>query len=537
MPGKRSMAFTMLAAVFFLSVRAGSQSPPTYDLLIRNVRIVDGTGAPWFRGELGVRGDAIMFVGRRASGTASVSIDGADQVLAPGFIDIHTHARRGILEVPTADNYTRQGVTTLIEGQDGSSPVPLAPFLARVAAAHPSVNFGTLIGQGSVREAVMGNADRKATPSEVARMVQLVRNGMHDGAFGLSTGLFYPPGSFTPTEEIISLAKAAGEMGGIHISHIRDEAAGIVDSVRETIRIGEEGDLPTQITHHKIIGNAYWGKSVETLRLIAEARARGVDVTIDQYPYTASSTSIAAALLPKWALAGTRAEIAKRLADPAQRGRIKEAIMSTLRYERGGGDPTKVEIASCSWDPSLAGKNLAEIISSRGEKPTLENAAETVLYIVEQGGAQGIFHAIGEEDLERILRCPLTMIASDGEVTFFGKDSPHPRSYGTFVRVLGVYVREKQILSLEEAVRKMTSLPAMRLGLADRGIIRPGMKADLVLFDPQRVRDTATFKNPHQYAEGIRLVAVNGRVVFDGKSMTGVRPGRILYGPAVAGKR
>jgi dihydroorotase/N-acyl-D-amino-acid deacylase len=526
---------TFAAAIVFLAglaAAAAAQGPAAYDLLIRNVRILDGTGAPWFRGDLAVRGDTIAAAGHVPAAEAGTVIDGKGLVLAPGFIDIHTHARRGILQVPTADNYTRQGVTTLVEGQDGSSPVPLAPFLDRVAAARPSANFGMLIGQGSVRESVLGNVDRIADPAELARMVQLVSDGMRDGAFGLSTGLFYTPGSFSPTEEIIPLARAAGVMGGIHVSHMRDEASHIIDSVRETIRIGEMGGLPTQITHHKIIGTENWGKSVETLRLVEEARARGVDVTIDQYPYTASSTSIAAALMPKWALEGSRQDVVKRLTDPEQRGRIKQAVINMLKHERGGGDPTRVAISSCRWDPSLDGKNLSEVTRGFGMEPTIENAAEAAMRIEERGGAQGIFHAISEEDLQRILRFPLTMIASDGEVTVFGKESPHPRSYGTFVRVLGVYVREKQVLQLEEAVRRMTSLPAMRLGLADRGIIRPGMKADLVLFDPQRVRDRATFENPHQYPEGIMTVVVNGQVIFDGKGMTAARPGRVLHGPA-----
>ncbi len=524
-----------IAALASLAVTPGAEGPAEYDLLIRHVRIVDGTGASWFRGDLAVRGDTIEAMGRVPIATARTTIDGGGQVLAPGFIDVHTHARRGILEVPAADNYTRQGVTTLFEGPDGSSPVPIAPFLAKVAAARPAPNFGMFIGQGSVREAVMGNVNRKATPDEIERMIRLVRDGMREGAFGLSTGLFYTPGIFTPTEEVIALARASGELGGIHISHMRDEAARVVESVRETIRIGEEGDLPTQVTHHKIIGAPNWGKSAETLRLVEEARARGVDVTVDQYPYTASSTSIAAALLPKWALEGGHEDLLKRLADPGQRKRIKQTIIDKLQYERGGGDPARIAISSCRWDPSLAGKNLAGITRGLGKEPTVENAADTVLYLMERGGATGIFHAIGEEDLERILRFPLTMIASDGEVAFFGKESPHPRSYGTFVRVLGVYVREKRLLRLEEAVRKMTSLPATRLGLADRGILRPGMKADLVLFDPQSVRDAATFENPHQYAEGIALVVVNGQIIFDGKAMTGARPGRILHGAAYIG--
>jgi dihydroorotase/N-acyl-D-amino-acid deacylase len=363
-------------------------------------------------------------------------------------------------------------------------------------------------------------------------MKDIVRQGMRDGAFGLSSGLFYTPGTFTPTEEVVSLAAMAGEMGGIYISHMRDEASRVVESVRETIRIGEEGRLPTQVTHHKIIGTPNWGRSIDTLALVDAARERGVDVTIDQYPYTASSTSIASALLPGWALEGQQADVVKRLQNPSDRARITQVVVDRIRNERGGGDPKNVAVASCQWDASLAGKDLAQITRERGVEPTIEHAAETVLHIVERGGAQGIFHAIGEEDLQRILRSPFTMVASDGEVPVYGKASPHPRSYGTNARVLGVYVREKKVLGLEDAVRKMTSFPAQRLGIHDRGILRPGMKGDLVVFDPATIRDTATFEKPHAYADGVSLVVVNGVVIFDGKAMTAARPGRILYGPA-----
>jgi N-acyl-D-amino-acid deacylase len=511
---------------------AGAQAPAAYDLLITHARIVDGTGNPWYRGDVAVRGDTIAAVGPRLEGTAARVIDAAGQVVAPGFIDLHTHARRGLFEVPTADNYVRQGVTTIMEGPDGGSPIPLRPFLEKVAATRITPNFGTFIGQGSVRSAVMGEVDRRATPEEIERMKAIVRQGMRDGAFGLSSGLFYVPGNFTPTEEVIELARVAGELGGIYISHMRDEASRVVESVRETIRIGEEGRLPTQVTHHKIIGTANWGKSVETLRLVDEARARGVDATIDQYPYTASATSIQAALLPQWAQEGGREAVLARLKEPATRAKIKAESVSLLKHERGGGDPRNVVISSCAWDPALAGKTLADVTASRGMPVTLENAAEAVLWIVEQGGCGGIFHAIGEEDLVRILKHPATMIASDGEIPVFGRAHPHPRSYGTFARVLGVYVREKKVLTLEEAVRKMASAPAQRIGLVDRGVLRPGMKADLVVFDPATVRDTATFERPHQYAEGVSVVLVNGQVVYEQGRMTGARPGRVLYGPA-----
>jgi dihydroorotase/N-acyl-D-amino-acid deacylase len=354
---------------------------------------------------------------------------------------------------------------------------------------------------------------------------------MKDGAFGLSTGLFYVPGTFTPTDEVIELATVAGRFGGIHISHMRDETSRVLDSVNETIAIGERGGLPTQITHHKIIGRPNWGKSVDTLQAVDAARARGVDATIDAYPYTASSTSMQGALFPAWAQEGGRKQVLARLADPATRPKIKAEIVRVINNERGGGDPKNIVVASCDWDASLAGRNLSEVARIRGLAPTVEDAAEAAMWMVERGGCQGIFHAIGEEDLERILRHPATMIGSDGEIPTFGKASPHPRSYGTFVRVLAVYARERQIITLADAVRKMTAFPAQRLGLLDRGLVRPGMKADLVVFDPARVRDLATFEKPHQYAEGISRVITNGQIVFEGGAMTAARPGAVLYGP------
>jgi dihydroorotase/N-acyl-D-amino-acid deacylase len=518
-------------AVWICAAAAGAQD---YDLLIRNARVVDGAGAPWWRGDVAVRGDTIVGVAPRVDGSARRVIEAGGQVVAPGFIDLHTHARRGIFATPGAENYVRQGVTTLVEGPDGSSPLPLGAFLARIEALPPGVNFASFVGHGSVREAVVGRADRTPVAAELARMQELVRQAMREGALGLSTGLFYVPGSFARTEEVTALARVAGELGGIHVSHMRDEAAGILDSVRETIAIGEDGRLPTQLTHHKMIGRAAWGRSAESLRLVEDARARGVDVTIDAYPYTASSTALQAALLPAWALEGGAEKLGARLSDPALRARILEVVEDKIRNERGGGDPRNIAIAACGFDRSLEGKSLAELLTGRGREATVANAAELALEIVERGGASGIFHAISEADVERILASPFTMVASDGEIPGFGQGAPHPRSYGTFARVLGAYVRDKRLLSLEEAIRKMTSLPAARLGFADRGLLRPGMKADLVVLDPATVRDRASFEQPHQYAEGVSLVVVNGEVVFDGERMTGTRPGRVLRGTAFA---
>ena len=531
----RISALSRLFWVIFVTFTVSAPAPAqTYDLLVRGGRVVDGSGSPWYRADVGIVGDTIVAIGRPLDGSARRVLDAGGRIVSPGFIDIHTHANRGLFDVPTADNYVRQGVTTVFAGQDGGSPVPLRPFLEKVASTPLSLNFGSFIGQGGVRRAVLGNVDRAATAEEINRMQELVRQGMRDGAFGMSTGLFYVPGAFASTEELVALARAAGEMGGIHISHMRDEASKILESVEETVRIGEEGGLPTQVTHHKVIGPAYWGGSIDTLRLVNEARARGVDVTLDQYPYTASATGIQAALWPKWAQAGDREAVLARLRDPATRARIRTESTRIIRDERGGGDASRVQISACDWDPSLAGETLAEITRSRGLEPSLENAANTVIWIVEQGGCRGIFHAIGEEDLVRILRHPATMIASDGGIPIFGQAVPHPRSYGTFARILGRYVRELEVLPLEQAVHKMSVLPAQRVGLLDRGLLRPGMKADLAIFDPATVRDTATYETPHSYAVGFSHVIVNGEVVFGEAAMTKARPGKVLYGPGHA---
>ena len=516
----RSLVLAVLTAAS-LFAQAG------YDIVISGARVIDGSGTPWFYADIGIRGDTIAAVGPLGNVSTKVRIDGRRMVVAPGFIDIHSHGRRGIAQVPTAENYLREGVTTIVEGPDGSSPLPIKDFLDGIRRTPISINFATMVGQGTIRQQVIGSVNRKATPEELARMKEIAAQAMRDGAFGLSTGLFYVPGNFTPTEEVIEIAKVVGSMGGIHISHMREEASHVLDSVRETIRIGEEGGLPTQITHHKTIGQASWGKSVESLKLVEEARARGVDVTIDQYPYTASSTGIAA-LVPQWALEGGQRSTVERLNAPEQRARIKATIVDNLKYDRGAGDPKNVAIVNCGFDPKLAGKNLAEITRARGQEPAMENVAEVVMDLVAKGGCSAVYHAIAEQDVVRIMKSPYTMIASDGDIPVFGQAAPHPRSYGTFARVLGVYVREQQVISLEEAVRKMSGFPAARLKIWDRGLLRPGMKADVVVFDPATVSDRATFDQPHQYSVGFREVIVNGKLVLHEDKVTAERPGQVL---------
>ena len=501
-----------------------------YDLIIRGGKVVDGSGNPWYRADIAIKNDRIAEIGQLSNHEAKRVIDAHGLVVAPGFIDPHTHALRGIFEVPNAESALLQGVTTLTEGNDGSSPYPIDRHYADIDNLRISPNWAVFVGQGTIRQRVIGFGLRKATPDEMDRMKQMVRDAMEQGALGISTGLFYVPGSFTSTEEVIELSKVAAEYNGIYISHIREEAAQLIDSVQETIRIGEEADIPVQITHHKVIGVENWGASIESLRLVDEARERGVDVTIDQYPYTASQTSINA-LIPQWAQAGGREEMLSRINSAETYSTIKNEVVAKILYDRGGGDPKNVFISRNSWDPDMAGKNLAELAIDAGLEPTPENAADVVFDIIRGGGATAVYHAIGPEDVDRIMQHPATAIGSDGPVGVFGEGAPHPRQYGTFARVLGVYVRERKILRLEEAIRKMSSQSARRLGIHDRGLITKGYFADITIFDPDEIIDKATFENPHQYAIGTKFVLVNGTVVVENGQHTGVRPGRILHGP------
>jgi dihydroorotase/N-acyl-D-amino-acid deacylase len=525
-----------------------SQTPP-FDLVIQGGRVVDGTGSPWFVSDVGIKGDTITALAPHLDPAGAPTVDAGGLVVSPGFIDVHSHADAGVapgnplgtdplrrfdgqdlIGNPAAENDIRQGVTTVIAAPDGFGTPHVDAYLTRVATARPAINIGVFVGHGAVRSEVVGLEDRAATPEELQRMKELVRSAMRDGAFGLSTGLFYVPGSYAPLQEVIELASVAGEYGGIHQSHMRDEGLHVLDSVRDTIAVGEKGHLPTQVTHHKASGKPNWGRTVETLRLIDEARARGVDATVDVYPYTAGSTSIQGGLLPPWAQAGGRDAMLRRLKDESSRQRILNEIATAIRDDLGGGSPENVVLASCTFDPGLAGKSLADILRERRRPIALDSAADIVMEIVERGSCTAVYHAIGEEDMVRVMKHPASMIASDAApgIPTFGMGVPHPRAYGTFARVLAVYVREKKVLTLEEAVRKMSEFPAQRMGLTDRGIIRPGMKADLAVFDPATVVDNATFEKPHQYARGVHYVVVNGQLTLKGGQMTGERAGRAL---------
>ncbi|AHG93567.1 D-aminoacylase domain protein (plasmid) [Gemmatirosa kalamazoonensis] len=521
---------SLAAALLLAAPLAHAQQPDTarYDLLIAGGTVIDGTGAPRYRADVAIRGDRVVRVSRAAldRSRARRVIDATGRVVAPGFIDLHAHLEP-LLAMPGAESAVRQGVTTALGGPDGSSPLPLAPYMDSVTRAGVAINVAYLVGHGSIRRTVLGMADRAPSPAELARMTAMVREAMRDGAFGLSTGLKYLPGTFAKTDEVIALARAAADSGGIYTSHLREEGLGLLDGVAEAIRIGRDAHIPIVLTHHKVVGKPMWGASVTTLAMVDSARRAGVDVMIDQYPYTASHTGLNV-LIPSWALAGGDSAFVRRLGSPALRDSMRRGVVENIMNDRGGGDIARVQFARVTWDKSLEGKTLADWARREGKAPTPENGATLVLEAERRGGANAIFHVIDERDVERIMRHPQTMIASDGRLSRPGDGHPHPRAYGTFPRVLGVYAREKRLLTLEEAVHKMTGMPAARLGLADRGRLAEGAAADVVVFDPATVRDQSTYEAPHQYPAGIPYVIVNGAVAVDGGVPNGARAGRVL---------
>lgn len=498
--------------------------PEQYDLLIINGRIIDGTGNPWFRGSIAVKDGRIVRMGRFEAAARKV-IDAKNQIVAPGFIDVHTHSE-DVYGNPAAENFIRMGVTTLITGNCGGSAVNIGEFLGRIKQKPLAVNIATLIAHGSVRAAVMGLNDRAPTAEEQAKMGALVEQGMKDGAVGLSTGLIYVPGTFAKTDEVVELAKVASKYGGTYVSHIRSEGNGVIDAVNEAINIGEQANMPVEISHFKISSKALWGQSPTTIGLVKEARARGVTVTVDQYAYTASSTSLDVRL-PGWAVAGGRAEGRKRLADPEMRKRIVKAMKQDLK-EKKFKDYSFAYVASYRANPEFNGKNIAEIAQIVRGKKKLDDQIEQILEMYDKGGAQMVYRVMSETDVQNIMREPFTMIASDSGVRQFGSGVPHPRGYGNNARVLARYVRELKIVTLEDAIRKMTSLPAQTFGLRNRGQLREGFAADIVIFDENTVADKSTFEAPHQYATGFSNVVVNGEQVFDGEKLTGQMPGEAL---------
>jgi N-acyl-D-amino-acid deacylase len=502
-------------------------NPPVYDLLITNARIVDGSGNPWFRADVAVRDGRIIEIGRIAPATARKLIDARGQILAPGFIDVHTHVE-SIYSLPAAENFIRMGVTSLVTGNCGTSATEVGEFLGRMKEKPLAVNLATLIAHGSVRRKVMGLGDRPPTADELKQMETLVEQGMKDGAVGLSTGLIYVPGTYAKTDEIVALARVAARYGGLYATHMRNEGDKVADAIRESIQIGEVAGLPVEISHFKISNKKLWGQSPMTLGLVRDARARGLVVTVDQYAYTASSTSLDSRL-PAWLRAGGLEEAKKRLADKATREKAINDTKDTLKRS-GFKDYSFAVVASYSPDKSFNGKSIAEITKQVRHKSDVTSQIEQMLEMYAAGGAGMIYHGMDEGDVKRIMQEPFTMIASDSGVRQLDESVPHPRGYGNNARVLGRYVRELKLITLEDAIRKMTSLPAQTFGFRDRGLIREGYAADFVIFDENTISDQATFANPHQFPTGISYVIVNGETVLANGQMTEARPGIALRG-------
>ena len=527
-----ALALVMLTAtsgITSLRPVAAEAQLDSYDLLITNARIVDGTGNPWFRADIGIRDGRIARIGKLSAANAKNRIDAQNRIVAPGFIDVHTHVE-SLFNLPAAENFVRMGVTTLVTGNCGTSTTNVAEFLGRVKSKPTAVNVATLVGHGSVRRRVMKAEDRAPTPDEMNQMETIVDQAMRDGAVGLSTGLIYVPGTFAKTDEIVTLAKIVARHGGLYATHMRSEGDKVVDAIRESIQIGELAGLPVEISHFKISSKKLWGQTPTTLGLVRDARARGQLVTVDQYAYTASSTSLDSRL-PSWLLAGGFDEAKKRLADKPTRERAMKEMKDALKRS-GFKDYSYAMVASYAADKSFNGKSIAEITKTVRGKKDVNSQIEQILAMYESGGAGMVYHSMDEEDVQQIMREPFTMIASDSGVRQNDESVPHPRGYGNNTRVLGRYVRDLKLITLEDAIRKMTSLPAQTFGLRDRGLVREGFAADLVIFDEKTISDQATYVAPHQFPTGIGFVLVNGEIVFSGNSMTGLRPGVAVRGPA-----
>lgn len=535
------MKYLLVALTLLFSACSGSDgsiqvapAPPdtAYTVILSGGTLYDGLGSAPVVTDIGLVGENIVAFGDLSAFEAPVEINVTGLAVVPGFIDVHSHAagsnyaRSGLGRHPEAENYLQQGVTSVIVGQDGSSAYPIDEYLATIARSPRTINVGTTVGHGTIRAIVMGNRDRKPTETELNKMKAMVAESMAAGALGLSSGLEYTPGAYSETEELVELAKSAAPYGGIYTSHMRDEGGRLLESVAETIQIGEAGGLAPHITHHKVIGKGRWGNSEKSLQLVDEARARGVDVMSDVYPYTASSTSINI-LFPAWSKEGNRSARVARLRDAEQRIFIRNDIVEHLRNERGS-DPSTIVVANCTWNKNHNGKSLSDILTEREKEVTLVNAAELAMELEEKGGCMGVFHSMSEADVQRIMQHPTTMIASDGGVPTMNAGAPHPRNYGTFARVLARYVRELEVLSFEEAVQKMTSVPARRLNLPNRGVLQAGAVADIAVLDPATIQDHATFEAPHQYATGVQHVFVSGEAVLLNGEVTDRRPGKVL---------
>ena len=512
-------------AVGLIAALAAPLTAQDSSVLIRNGRLLDGSGNPWIYADVLFRGDRIEAVGDLDGVAADEVIDATGLYVTPGFIDVHSHAGGGLasLGLSHAEPLLAMGLTTVFVNPDGGGPLDIATQRADLLADGLGVNVAQFVPHGSVRRAVVGSVDRHATPAELERMRELVRAGMEEGAWGLSSGTYYAPGSYAPPEEIHELAKVVAPYGGAYESHIRDESTysvGLIAAVDEVIEVGRVAQIPAVITHVKALGPLVWGDGQAIVHRVEEARAEGVQVFADQYPYTASATGLDAALLPRWSQSGGRDSLLTRMATPETMARIREGMVDGLR-RRGGAD--RIQFRSYSPDPSIEGRLLSDIARERGQDPI-----DTAIDIIRGGGAGIVSFNMHDDDVETLMRQPWTITSSDGGLVPMGAGVPHPRNYGAFARKIAVYVKERGTVTLPDAIRSMTSLPAQVFGMSDRGVLRAGSIADIVVFDLDRVRDLAEFSDPHQYSEGMVHVFVNGRAALRDGTFTGVRAGRVL---------
>jgi N-acyl-D-amino-acid deacylase len=543
------MKAVSVAALLVLASCATTQTKPMLDLKIIKGRILDGTGAPWYRGDVGVRGDTIVAIGDLSATPAAATIDAREHIVSPGFIDLLGQSQTSVLTDPHLEAKVRQGVTTEVTGE-GTSPGPattnretgqpprwprFADYLEGLEKNGTAINFALFVGASNPREMVIGNVNRPPTADEMREMERIIDQAMREGAIGLSTSLIYLPAMYSTTDEIINLAKVAAKYGGVYFSHIRDEGDKIDSALDEIFRIAREARIPINVWHMKVGGPANWGRMPHVIERIEQARAEGIDVAANVYPYIASSTSLST-LAPDWAMEGGYSEFKRRLADPEQRARIATALHDQVakRAEHG------IYVARIA-NPALAAYEKKFIEQIAAEMATTPEEALMRLFNETPASPSVIFFSMNENDVQYALKQPWVSVGSDS-----GSPTPearaasagvHPRAYGTFPRVLGHYVRDQKLFTLEEAVRKVTSQAADRAQLRDRGLLRPGMKADIVVFDPENIRDVATYEDPHHFSEGVIDVIVNGVAVLRDGRMTAALPGRALRGRGWDGKK
>lgn len=521
-----------------------------YDVLIRNGRIIDGTGNPWFYADLAITDGRIVAIGAATGATADREIDADGLVVAPGFIDVHTHADEGLIKLNNAENFIRNGVTTIVTGNCGYGVRSVKDYFDRLTEKGITLNVATLIGHNTILRATKGNQAGDLTDEQMQEAKEIVREAMKDGAVGLSTGLIYTPGTWSTTEEIVELMRVAAEYDGIYATHMRSESTGIMRAIDEALTIGRDAGCRVQISHFKLPRDVAAGiGSDATIKRVLEARAAGQEVWIDQYPYTASSTGITT-MLPDWVLQDGPEKAKEKLQDPETLAKCLADMKQSHEINRKRTDLSYAVIASSRAYPTMAGRNVKEVaqllklreqsggnLELLGEDPpklpdvTMEEQYLAVIDIYLKGGASCVFHTMDETEVETIMASPLVAVASDSGVREFGAAQPHPRGYGTNSRVLGKYVRERNIITLEDAIRKMTSMPALAFRFNDRGLLREGFVADVVVFNPDTVIDKATFEKPHAYPDGIDYVIVHGQLVIDNGELTGKLPGKPVYGP------